>query len=209
MTSRLWSLDICKMRGVDGDFRVFSRMCMSGKNICFAAQAWYRPESKYTKQVLLSVAENTVKDKFLKSFFFFFVRENLAAVGNCSFPSVSFRFLHNCVCISFPQIHEVCPVPPLRSLLAFPFHFPGVSFLYLSCLDQVEHAAGSSFYVGPFRNLMVSAHVYLPGSQRAQPAGCPRRLLPHRHRQVPVPLGQGPHRWLLVIGLFLFFSFCG
>lgn len=46
-------------------------------------------------------------------------------------------------------------------LSLFPFHFPCVSFLYLSCLDQVVDPAGSSSHVGPFRNLMVSARVYL------------------------------------------------
>ncbi|XP_037684413.1 PR domain zinc finger protein 2-like isoform X1 [Choloepus didactylus] len=65
-----------------------------------------------------------------------------------------------------PKSKKVLFCPSLYSLSLFPFHFPCVSFLYLSCLDQVEHPAGSSRHVGPCRKLMVSARVYLSGSQQ-------------------------------------------
>lgn len=86
-------------------------------------------------------------------------------------------FFFTCIFLFFVCIVLSCP--SLCSL-SFPSHFPCVSFLYLSCLEQVERAAGSSLCVGPFRNLMVSAHVYLPGSQRTLVGTSSGHLRPHR-----------------------------
>lgn len=61
--------------------------------------------------------------------------------GDCCFPSVSFSFLHLCVFLFLIYI-MFCAV--LRHVLCHCLHstFLVFSFLYLSCLDQVEHAAG-------------------------------------------------------------------
>lgn len=77
-------------------------------------------------------------------------------------PSVSFIFLRIFLLQFFwcrRTYIKFCP--SFIPLSLFPFHFPCVSFLYLSYLDQVENPAGSSSHVGLFRNLMVSARVYL------------------------------------------------
>lgn len=78
----------------------------------------------------------------------------------CLFLSFSFLCIFLLQFLKCPCTYiKFCPSFILLSL--FPFHFPCVSFLYLSCLDQVEDPAGRSSHVGPFRNLMVSARVYL------------------------------------------------
>lgn len=147
---------------------------LSGKNIRFTTWAWHRSESKYTT----SYPQLTQRCIFF--FFFFWARTLLQWITTVFllFHSVSSSY----VCISFPYMHTVLSCPSLCPLSLFPFHFPCVSFLYLSCLEQVEHAAGSSLCVGPFRNLMVSAHVCLPGSQRALRDQLSRHLLPHRQK---------------------------
>lgn len=56
--------------------------------------------------------------------------------------------------------------PSSCSVSLSPFHFPCV-FIPISFLFRPSGARSwQSLYVGPFRNLRVSAHVYLPGSQQ-------------------------------------------
>lgn len=66
-------------------------------------------------------------------FFILCVRENFDSVDDCSFLSVSFSFLHNFVCISFPYIHKVCPV--LHYVLCCRFHF--TFLVFHSCIFLV------------------------------------------------------------------------
>lgn len=63
-------------------------------------------------------------------------------------------------------MHSVLPSPLSCSVSLSPFHFPCV-FIPVSFLFRPSGARSwQSLYVGPFRNLRVSAHVYLPGSQQ-------------------------------------------
>lgn len=160
MTSHLWSLGVSEWEAWIGTFWSYiAEWCLRSKNIRFIIWVRHRPESKYT----------TFHPKLNTQRLFLFFSENLA-VDNCHFLAVPFVFfIFVCVFLFLTYKHTVWSCASLCSLSLFPFHFPCVSLLYLSCLEQVEHAAGSSLCVGPFRNLMVSAHVYLPGSQWALP----------------------------------------
>lgn len=119
----------------------------------------------------------------------------------------------------FPLCHSlfflsVCFLPFCGSslVLSFILFFVIVSISCCLCFIPVSFLfrpsgarSWQSLCVGPFRNLMVSAHVYLPGSQRLCRTGFPGASCPQPETNTSPCLCDSPYRLFLVISGFCFF----